>query len=197
MIRWPKIENSHVPSYANSCCGYWCSKETELTFLIKSSNSSAVLRSSPLREVFNSLAISPTVSCKNLAYCILAFNRFLSCSYKKEAQNIRYWCREQQWAAPSKQNELEYKWEQPTCSFILSWKVEGNMLGNNLRATGSRNSIKGTIMNTANGTSRKISAVVRVNWVRSRRVKLLPPASLRSNREQIFTSAHSNLVPTQ
>lgn len=71
------------------------------------------------------------------------------------------------------------------------------MFGNSLSATGNRNSIKGTIMNTANGTSLKISAVVRVNWLRSRRDKLLPPASLSSNREQIFTSAHSNFVPIQ
>lgn len=178
------------------------------TFLMKSSNSSPVLRSSPLREVFSSLAISPTVSCKNFAYCILAFNRFLSCSYNEERTKHMSMRTEKQ---PTKANIRKHTATligilvssnarlrgHPTCSFILSWKVDGNMLGNNLRATGNKNSMKGTIMNTANGTSRKISAVVRVNWVRSRRDKLLPPASLRSNREQIFTSAHSNLVPTQ
>lgn len=86
---------------------------------------------------------------------------------------------------------------QHTCSFILSLKVDGNMLGNNLSATGSRNSIKGTIIKTANGTSRKMSAVVRVSCCLSRRDKLFPPASFKSNREQILTSAQSNFVPTQ
>lgn len=35
----------------------------------------------------------------------------------------------------------------------LSSNVEGSMLGNNLSATGRRNSMKGMMIKTANGTS--------------------------------------------
>eukprot|EP01018_Ginkgo_biloba_P002988 Gb_27295 [translate_table: standard] len=53
------------------------------TLFINSSRSSAVCLSSPLRDVFISLAISLTVSCKNFAYSILACNRRFraSCSF--------------------------------------------------------------------------------------------------------------------
>jgi len=39
-------------------------------------------------------------------------------------------------------------------------KVEGNMFGKSFTATGSRNSINGTIIKTKKGTSRKTSAHV-------------------------------------
>jgi hypothetical protein len=65
---------------------------------MKSSRSSAVRWSSELFDVLSSFAISPTVSCKNLAYCILAFNRFFSFSCKIQASSgnqkswkIRLW----------------------------------------------------------------------------------------------------------
>jgi hypothetical protein len=83
------------------------------------------------------------------------------------------------------------------CSFILSWKVEGSMLGNSLKKTGSKNSINGTIINTAKGTRRNISAVVLKSCLLSLRVKLFPPASLISNLEEIRVSAHRSLNPTQ
>jgi hypothetical protein len=38
---------------------------------------------------------------------------------------------------------------------VVVVKVEGNIPGNNFKATGSNNSIKGTITNTENGTSLK------------------------------------------
>ena len=43
----------------------------------------------------------------------------------------------------------------------LSSNVEGSMFGKSLRATRSRNSIKGTTMKTANGITRSKSRVVR------------------------------------
>jgi len=84
-----------------------------------------------------------------------------------------------------------------TCSFILSWNVDGSILGNSLRNIGSKNSINGTMINTANGTSLKISAVVLVSCCLSLRERLFPPASLRSSLELILTSAHNNLQPSQ
>lgn len=42
--------------------------------------------------------------------------------------------------------------------------VEGSILGNNLRATGSKNSINGTTRKTRKGTKRKRSAHIRRNW---------------------------------
>ncbi len=50
----------------------------------------------------------------------------------------------------------------------LSWKVEGSMLGKSFRATGSRNSMKGTTTKMMKGTRRNTSAVVRVSCRRSR-----------------------------
>ena len=49
-----------------------------------------------------------------------------------------------------------------TFSLAVS-KVEGSIPGKSLRATGSRNSMKGTIMNTENGNRRKRSLVVLTN----------------------------------
>lgn len=43
-------------------------------------------------------------------------------------------------------------------------KVDGSMLGKSFSATGSRNSMKGTIMNTRKGRSLKTSAQVLRNW---------------------------------
>uniref|UniRef100_A0A0A9HQB6 Uncharacterized protein n=1 Tax=Arundo donax TaxID=35708 RepID=A0A0A9HQB6_ARUDO len=71
------------------------------------------------------------------------------------------------------------------------------MFGNNLRNTGSKNSMKGTMMNTANGTSLKISAVVRVSCCLSLLERLFPPASFTSNLDDILTSAQSSFVPNQ
>jgi hypothetical protein len=45
----------------------------------------------------------------------------------------------------------------------LSSNVDGSMLGNSFSATGRSSSMKGTTMNTANGTSRRRSCVVRFN----------------------------------
>jgi len=84
-----------------------------------------------------------------------------------------------------------------TSSFILSWKVDGNILGKSFKKTGSKNSINGTRMNTANGTNLKISAVVRVSCCLSLLERLFPPANLSSNLELILVSAQSNLVPSQ
>lgn len=47
--------------------------------------------------------------------------------------------------------------------FDLSSKVLGSIFGNNLIATGSRNSMNGMTMNTRNGTSRNKSEAVRRN----------------------------------
>lgn len=84
-----------------------------------------------------------------------------------------------------------------TCSFILSWKVDGNMLGNNFRNTGSKNSMNGTIIKTAKGTSLKISAVVRVSCCLSLLERLFPPASFNSNLVLILTSAQRSFIPNQ
>lgn len=45
----------------------------------------------------------------------------------------------------------------------LSSKVLGSILGNNFNAIGNKNSIKGTIMKTKNGTSLTKSCVVRLS----------------------------------
>lgn len=82
-------------------------------------------------------------------------------------------------------------------SFILSWKVDGSMLGNTARNTGNKNSINGTIINTATGTSLKISAVVRVSCCLSLRERLFPLAVFNKSLEHILTSAQSSLVPNQ
>lgn len=84
-----------------------------------------------------------------------------------------------------------------TSSFILSWKVDGSMFGNSFRATGSKNSMNGTIMKTATGTNLKMSAVVRVSCCRSLLERPFPLASLTSSLTLILTSAQSNFVPSQ
>ena len=84
-----------------------------------------------------------------------------------------------------------------TCSFILSWKVDGNMLGNSFRNTGSKNSMNGTMMKTAKGTSLNMSAVVRVSCCLSLLERPFPLASFTNNLELILTSAQSSLVPNQ
>jgi len=48
--------------------------------------------------------------------------------------------------------------------FDLSSKVLGNILGKTLTTTGRRNSMKGTTINTRNGTSLNRSATVRKNY---------------------------------
>lgn len=50
-----------------------------------------------------------------------------------------------------------------TCSLFLSRNVEGSIVGNIFNKKGSKSSMKGTITMTINGTSRKISAIVRFN----------------------------------
>lgn len=84
-----------------------------------------------------------------------------------------------------------------TCSFILSWNVDGSMFGNSLRNTGNKNSMNGTMMKTANGTSLNISAVVRVNCFLSLLVRLFPAANFNNILEEILTSAHNNFRPSQ
>ena len=84
-----------------------------------------------------------------------------------------------------------------TCSFILSLKVDGNIFGNNLRNTGSKNSMNGTMIKTAKGTSRKMSAVVRVSCCLSLLERLFPSASFNNNLELILISAQRSLVPNQ
>lgn len=69
------------------------------------------------------------------------------------------------------------------------------MLGKSLSATGSRNSIKGTMTNTSMGTRRNTSAAVRVSCFRSRRDSCLPRRSLSVRPEAMRTSAASSLVP--
>lgn len=51
-------------------------------------------------------------------------------------------------------------------STFFDWvsKVDGSMLGKSFKATGSRNSMKGTMMNTRKGRSLKTSAHVLRNW---------------------------------
>jgi hypothetical protein len=46
---------------------------------------------------------------------------------------------------------------------VAVWKVDGSIPGNSLIATGSSNSMKGTITKTENGTSRNMSDTVRTN----------------------------------
>jgi len=93
-------------------------------------------------------------------------------------------------------NKAYTRWRH-TSSFILSWKVDGNILGKSFKKTGRRNSIKGTRMNTANGTNLKISAVVLVSCCLSLLERLFPPANLSSNLELILVSAQSSFVPSQ
>lgn len=52
-------------------------------------------------------------------------------------------------------------------------KVDGNMLGNSFSATGSRNSMKGTMMKTRKGRSLKTSAHVLRNWGRKHKALAL------------------------
>mmetsp|Transcript_27753 Transcript_27753/g.58663 ORF Transcript_27753/g.58663 Transcript_27753/m.58663 type:complete len:200 (+) Transcript_27753:915-1514(+) len=81
--------------------------------------------------------------------------------------------------------------------FSLSWKVEGNMSGKMARATGSRSSKKGITRKISIGTMRKMSAVVRVSCIRSRRERAFPPSDFLTYLLATFTSVHSSLVPTQ
>jgi hypothetical protein len=53
-------------------------------------------------------------------------------------------------------------------------KVEGIIFGNNLRASGSNNSMNGTMIKIENGINRIISEVVVTRRRRSRRVRVLP-----------------------
>ena len=71
------------------------------------------------------------------------------------------------------------------------------MLGKNFKKTGNKNSMNGTMIKTANGTSLNISAVVRVNCCRSLLERVFPPASFNSNLEDILASAHKSLDPSQ
>ena len=84
-----------------------------------------------------------------------------------------------------------------TCSFILSWKLDGNMLGNSFRNTGSKNSMNGTMMKTAKGTSLNMSAVVLVSCCLSLLERPFPLASFTNNLELILTSAQSSFAPNQ
>lgn len=59
--------------------------------------------------------------------------------------------------------EKKIKIERFLTAAYLSSNVEGSIVGNNFKATGRRNSMKGTIINTEKGMSRSKSCVVRFN----------------------------------
>ena len=82
------------------------------------------------------------------------------------------------------------------------------MLGKSLSATGSSNSMNGTITKMAKGISRNKSVPVRTNynvtnhqvgraWLYSRRESLTPASSFHSRRVEMRLSFHSNFVPSQ
>lgn len=79
----------------------------------------------------------------------------------------------------------------------LSSKVDGSMLGNNLSATGSNNSMNGTMTNTANGMSRRMSVVVRLSCRRSRLVKDSPCSNFHWSLDAILTSFARSFEPFQ
>mmetsp|Transcript_3871 Transcript_3871/g.9869 ORF Transcript_3871/g.9869 Transcript_3871/m.9869 type:complete len:202 (-) Transcript_3871:377-982(-) len=79
----------------------------------------------------------------------------------------------------------------------LSWKVDGSMLGNIANATGRSSSMNGTTKKMSIGTIRKMSAVVRVIWLRSRLLSVFPPSAFPRYLDAILTSVQSSLVPAQ
>ena len=99
----------------------------------------------------------------------------------------------------------------------LSSNVEGSMLGNNLRATGNNSSMNGTMMKTANGTSLRMSCVVRLSYsikasahriidssrtsgracLRSRLVRLSPCKIFHCSLAEIRTSETKSFDPCQ
>lgn len=71
-------------------------------------------------------------------------------------------------------------------------KVDGNMSGKSFRNTGIRNSIKGTIMNTINGTKRKTSAHVLKSWRDKRMSNIIHPGHAQAKQER--PAEHSLLL---
>ena len=71
------------------------------------------------------------------------------------------------------------------------------MLGNNLRKIGSNNSMNGTMMKTANGTSLKIEVVVLVSCYLFVHEIFFPLASFNKILKDIVRSAQRSLVPIQ
>ena len=74
-------------------------------------------------------------------------------------------------------------------------KVEGNMPGNNFKATGSKNSMNGTITKTEKGTSLKRSPTVRTSCRFSLLVRVFPFAIFHTIFETIPTSTKSRTNP--
>ena len=70
----------------------------------------------------------------------------------------------------------------------LSSNVDGNIFGKSLSATGNRNSMNGTIMNTANGMRRSKSCVVRRSWEHPQCLRLL---ELNTTYLSLFTPSQS------
>ena len=85
--------------------------------------------------------------------------------------------------------------EYETVAFCMKIRMYGNMPGNNFNATGSRNSIKGTITNTENGTSLKRSPTVRTSCRFSLLVRLFPRTIFQMIFEVTRTSKKSNTKP--
>lgn len=104
-------------------------------------------------------------------------------------------------------------------SLKVSVNVDGSMLGNSLRATGSKSSMKGTMRKTENGMRRRRSCVVLLSYhpvrphqlpsfvaqytihgltcLLSRLVNFLPANNLPWILAEILISFPSNLVPCQ
>ena len=82
------LEFTHVRKHKN-CSSHLTCLRLEIALFINSSRSSAVLWMAPVRVLLISFAISFTVSCRNLAYCIRAFNLRLRASCL--IQNITSW----------------------------------------------------------------------------------------------------------
>ena len=96
---------------------------------------------------------SRRVSCRNLAMSSLT---------RRSLRSFSSWI--SQWSDFYARSVVLGK---PRTAANLSSNVEGSMFGKSLSATGRRNSMKGTMMNTEKGTRRRISCVVRFNWDRS------------------------------
>mmetsp|Transcript_8672 Transcript_8672/g.21698 ORF Transcript_8672/g.21698 Transcript_8672/m.21698 type:complete len:223 (+) Transcript_8672:1696-2364(+) len=90
-----------------------------------------------------------------------------------------------------------------SCFFISSstfhscLNVDGSMPGKSQSATGSANSMKGTMMKTENGIALRISLDVCRSCISSRRVSSSPSSTCRRILNDSRTSLPSSLVPTQ
>mmetsp|Transcript_178626 Transcript_178626/g.572617 ORF Transcript_178626/g.572617 Transcript_178626/m.572617 type:complete len:236 (-) Transcript_178626:674-1381(-) len=80
-------------------------------------------------------------------------------------------------------------------SYFCWKKVEGNMLGNNLKTNGSANSAKGTIKKNEKGINLRQSEVVRTSSCRSRTLRGWPKATRFIKKEEARRSAPISLKP--